>query len=190
MPFNPLRKNKEQDSAKKKIKTAVLQAAPAVQESRPEPVDFTAPSLVKELLPAERAEGLAADDYMVEVGGTAVLRRYYRSFFAEIMSGNTWGGMLDDLARGNFGDGDVDIAIHVRPSSSDVELELLSRRLRGLMSDLAFEGDPSKIDAIRDEISDIKARQKKLRMEIERSFKTTIQVIATERLQDVLQRTC
>ena len=87
--------------------------------------------------------------------------------------------MLDDLSRGNFGDGDTDIAIHVRPASTDIELQELSRRLRGLLSDMAMEGDPSKVDAIRDEIMDIKTRQKKLRMEIERSFKTSIQVIAS-----------
>ncbi|QNB45365.1 DUF87 domain-containing protein [Thermanaerosceptrum fracticalcis] len=179
MAFNIFKKHKEPEQANKKTIKAGKNNKTGLYEGKPEPVDFIAPSIAKELLPADRAEGYTVGDYMVEIGGTAVPCRYYRSFFAEIMSGNTWGGMLDDLGRGNFGDGDVDIAIHVRPASSDMELQELSRRLRGLMSDLAFEGDPSKIDAIRDEIEDIKTRQKKLRMEIERSFKTTIQVIAS-----------
>lgn len=154
-------------------------AQPGIYDGKPEAIDFVAPSVIKELLPTDIAEGVTMDEYMVEIGGSSTFRRYYRSFFAEIMSGNTWGGMLDDLARGNFGDGDTEIAIHVRPASTDVELQELGRRLRGLLSDLSLEGDPSKADTMRDEISDIKARQKKLRMEIERSFKTSIQVIAS-----------
>lgn len=175
MPFKPklVRKEEKETNVKKK------KNQPGVYDGKPEAVDFIAPSVVKELLPSDKSGGITVDEYMVEIGGTAVPKRYYRSFFAEIFSGNTWGGMLDDLSRGNFGDGDTDTAIHVRPASTDIELQELSRRLRGLLSDLATEGDPSKADAVRDEINDIKARQKKLRMEIERSFKTTIQVIAS-----------
>lgn len=154
-------------------------AQPGIYDGKPEAIDFVAPSMVKELLPTDISEDIAVDEYMVEIGGSSTFRRYYRSFFAEIMCGNTWGGMLDDLSRGNFGDGDTDIAIHVRPASTDVELQELGRRLRGLLSDLSLEGDPSKADTMRDEINDIKARQRKLRMEIERSFKISIQVIAS-----------
>lgn len=154
-------------------------AQPGICDGKPEAIDFVAPSVVKELLPTDLSDGATVGEYMVEIGGAATFKRYYRSFFAEILSGNTWGGMLDDLSRGNFGDGDTDIAIHVRPASTDIELQELSRRLRGLLSDMSLEGDPSKIDTMRDEIQDIKTRQKKLRMEIERSFKTSIQVIAS-----------
>jgi hypothetical protein len=160
-------------------KVAYKKAQPGVFDGKPEGIDFVAPSVIKELLPKDIAEGIEAGDYMVEIGGTSVEKRYYRSYFAEIFSGNTWGGMLDELCRGSFGDGDMDLAIHVRPAATDIELQELSRRLRGLLSDLSTEGDPSKADAIRDEIADIKARQKKLRMEIERSFRVTIQVIAS-----------
>lgn len=160
-------------------KTITNKKQPGLWDGKPELIDFVAPSLVRELLPTDISDGVVVGDYMVEVGGTSTFKRYYRSFFAEIMSGNTWAGMLDDLARGNFGDGDIDIAIHVRPSSTDVELQELGRRLRGLLSDMAMEGDPSKVDTMRDEVNDIKTRQKKLRMEIERSFKTSIQVIAS-----------
>lgn len=154
-------------------------AQPGVYDGKPEGVDFVAPSVIKELLPSDISDGIIVDDYMVEIGGTSTHKRYYRSFFAEIFSGNTWGGMLDGLARGSFGNGDTDIAIHVRPASTDTELQELGRRLVGLLSDLSTEGDPSKIDTIKDEISDIKARQKKLRMEVERSFRITLQVIAS-----------
>lgn len=154
-------------------------AQPGIYDGKPEAIDFVAPSVAKELLPNDVSDEAAVGEYMAEVGGTSTFHRYYRSFFAEIMSGNTWGGMLDDLARGNFGDGDTDIALHVRPASTDIELQELGRRLRGLLSDISMEGDPSKIDSMRDEVNDIKARQKKLRMEIERSFKVSLQVIAS-----------
>lgn len=173
--FTAKKKTPKQSQEPEKTQTAQS----AVYQSKPEGIDFVAPSIIKELLPTDVSEGITVDDYMVEIGGTSVLRRYYRSYFAEILSGNTWGGMLDELARGNFGNGDLDIAIHVKPASTDRELNELGRRLRGLLSDLVDEGDPTKIDAIRDEINDIKARQRKLRMEIERSFKVVIQVIAS-----------
>jgi len=166
-------------SKTEKTKKLPPKAQPGLYDGKPEGVDFAAPSVIKELLPTDITDNITADDYMVEIGGTATFKRYYRSYFAEIFSGNTWGGMLDELSRGNFGDGETDIAIHVRPASSDMELQELSRRLRGLLSDLADEGDPSRADTIRDEVQDIKARQKRLRMEIERSFRVTIQVIAS-----------
>jgi|GEM_PF-1971697 len=178
MPFKH-KTNPEQPQEASERRVTGHKAQPGLYDGKPEAIDFVAPSVVKELLPSDLSEGATVGEYMVEIGGTSTFKRYYRSFFAEIMSGNTWGGMLDDLSRGNFGDGDTDVAIHVRPASTDVELQELGRRLRGLLSDMTLEGDPSKIDTMRDEIEDIKIRQKKLRMEIERSFKTSIQVIAS-----------
>lgn len=78
-------------------------AQPGIYDGKPEAIDFIAPSVVKELLPTDLSDGVVISEYMLEVGGTSTLKRYYRSFFAEILSGNTWGGMLDDLSRGNFG---------------------------------------------------------------------------------------
>lgn len=188
MPFNAKPKSKPEETPSPPIEGEAelpgkrfdgKKAQPGSYDGKPEAIDFMAPSVVKELLPTDISEEAIVGEYMVEIGGTATFKRYYRSFFAEILSGNTWGGMLDELARGNFGDGDTDLAIHVRPASTDIELQELSRRLRGLLSDMSLEGDPSKIDTMRDEIVDIKTRQKKLRMEIERSFKTSIQIIAS-----------
>jgi hypothetical protein len=169
----------DDDHSPIKQKVKRKQAQPGAFDGKPEAIDFIAPSVMKELLPTDMSGGVIVDDYYVEIGGTATFKRYCRSFFAEILSGNTWGGMLDEVARGNFGNGDIDIAIHVRPASTDIELQELSRRLRGILSDMALEGDPTKVDAMRDEIADIKIRQKKLRMEIERTFKTTIQILAS-----------
>ncbi|WP_240489147.1 VirB4 family type IV secretion system protein [Cohnella thermotolerans] len=142
-------------------------------------VDFAAPSLIKEMLPGDKTQGEKVTDYAVEVGGTITPARYFRSFFAEIMSGNTWAGMLDSLIDGKYGSGDVDLAIHVQPSSNDKELDAIGRRIAGLLSDLADEKDVRKIDAMRDEIADLKERQKRIRLNVERSFRVAIQVIAS-----------
>ena len=142
-------------------------------------VDFAAPSLIKEMIPGDKTQGEKVTDYAVEVGGTITPARYFRSFFAEIMSGNTWAGMLDSLIDGRYGYGDVDLAIHVQPASNDKELDEIGRRIAGLLSDLADEKDVRKIDAMRDEIADLKERQKRIRLNVERSFRVAIQVIAS-----------
>ncbi|OUM86624.1 MAG: hypothetical protein BAA01_11485 [Bacillus thermozeamaize] len=142
-------------------------------------VDFAAPSLIKEMIPGDKTQGEKVTDYAVEVGGTITPARYFRSFFAEIMSGNTWAGMLDSLIDGKYGNGDIDLAIHVLPSSNDKELDAIGRRIAGLISDLADEKDVRKIDAMRDEIADLKERQKRIRLNVERSFRVAIQVIAS-----------
>jgi len=142
-------------------------------------VDFAAPSLIKEMIPGDKTQGEKVTDYAVEVGGTITPARYFRSFFAEIMSGNTWAGMLDSLIDGKYGNGDIDLAIHVLPSSNDKELDAIGRRIAGLLSDLVDEKDVRKIDAMRDEIADLKERQKRIRLNVERSFRVAIQVIAS-----------
>jgi len=140
-------------------------------------VDFAAPSLIREMIPGDKTQGDKVTDYAVEVGGTITPARYFRSFFAEIMSGNTWAGMLDSMTDGKYGD--VDLAIHIQPTSNDKELDEIGRRIAGLLSDLADEKDVRKIDAMRDEIADLKERQKRIRLNIERSFRVAIQVVAS-----------
>lgn len=143
-------------------------------------VDFAAPSFIRETIPHDiTAENVKMDNYAVEVGGTLIPARYFRSFFVEIASGNTWAGMLDSLIRGDYGKGDVDLVLHIFPSSSDQELNEIGRRIAGLLSDLGDEKDVRKIDAMRDEITDLKQRQKRIRLNVERSFKVTIQVIVS-----------
>jgi len=142
-------------------------------------VDFAGPSIMKEMIPGDWSQGMRMDDYTVEVGGTITPARYFRSFFIEITSGNTWAEMLQPLILNSYGHGDVDFAIHVHPTSSSQELDEIGRRIAGLLSDLGDEQDVRKIDAMRDEIVDLKERQKRIRLNIERSFHVSIQVVAS-----------
>jgi hypothetical protein len=135
--------------------------------------------MIRELLPNEKTQGEKVTDYAVEVGGTMTPARYFRSFFADIMSGNTWSGMMESLMDSKYGQGDVDLAIHVQPTSNDQELNAIGRRIAGLLADLADEKDVRKIDAMQDEIADLKERQKRIRLNIERSFRVAIQLVAS-----------
>lgn len=165
---------------KRKKRSGVQQENQSVDSGKAGGVDFAAPSFIRETIPQDiTAEQVKIDSYAVEVGGTLVPARYFRSFFVEIASGNTWAGMLDSLIRGDYGKGDVDLALHIFPSSSDQELNEIGRRIAGLLSDLGDEKDVRKIDAMRDEITDLKQRQKRIRLNVERSFKVTIQVIVS-----------
>ncbi|MDP5276136.1 VirB4 family type IV secretion system protein [Chengkuizengella axinellae] len=164
---------------------------PSFNDAKPEGIDFAAPSIIKETLPKEiNDEGIKLSDYAVEIGGTAVPVRYFRSFFAEIMSGNTWAGMLDSLVLGEFGEGDVDIAVHVRPASNNKELDEIGRRIAGLLSDRAEEKNVSKLDAMEDEIRDLKLRQQRIRMNIERSYRVSIQAVASGNDWSSLKKYC
>ncbi|MBY9079590.1 DUF87 domain-containing protein [Paenibacillus sp. HN-1] len=163
-----------------RTKSKLAHSQPPSYEGKAQGVDFAAPSILNEVIPGEIvSNGTKATDYAVEVGGTLVPSRFYRSFFAEIASGNTWSGMLDSLITSEYSNGDVDVAIHVTPSSNDRELNEIGRRIAGLYSDLAEETDVRKIDSMRDEINDLKNRQKRIRLNVEKSFKVSIQVIAS-----------
>lgn len=171
-----LLKRKKQKKEYKKVG----KAQPDFMDAKPEGIDFASPSIIKELRPKEMtADNIQANDYIVEIGGTSVPVRYYRSFFAEITGGTTWAGMLDDLLLGQFGQGDVDLAIHVRPADNYRELDEINRRIAGLRSDLGTVKDEGKRDAMYDEIADLKERQRRLRTNIERSFRVSIQITAS-----------
>lgn len=47
--------------------------------------------------------------------------------------------MLDPLLIGEFGQGDVDVALHVDPVETTEELEDIARRIRGIKSDMYRE---------------------------------------------------
>lgn len=165
---------------------------PVIDEQRPvtSGIDFASPSLIRSLLPNEKTQGEKVTEYAVEVGGTITPARYFRSFYAEITGGNTWAEMLKPLILSSYGNGDVDFAIHVQPSESSRELDLIGRRIAGLLSDLSDERDVRKIDAMRDEIGDLKERQKRIRLNIERSFQVAIQITASAISYKDLQQLC
>ncbi|MDN4617677.1 DUF87 domain-containing protein [Paenibacillus sp. PsM32] len=164
---------------------------PSLDVGKANGIDFAAPSLMKETLPGDlTAEQVKTDSYAVEVGGTITAARYFRSFFVEIASGNTWAKMLDSLIQTKNGQGDVDLILHVFPSANDTELNQIGRRIAGLLSDLADEKDVRKIDAMRDEIVDLKQRQKRIRLNIERSFRVSIQVVVSTTDWKSLMKLC
>ncbi|GGI97839.1 VirB4 family type IV secretion system protein [Paenibacillus hunanensis] len=164
---------------------------PVLDAGKASGLDFAAPSMIKETLPGDMTfEKTKADSYAVEVGGTITPARFFRNFFVEISSGNTWAGMLDSLIRSKQGNGDVDLVLHVQPSANDKELDDIGRRLAGLLSDISDEKDVRKIDAMRDEIADLKERQKRIRLNVERSFKVGIQVIVSAPSWSSLMKIC
>lgn len=164
---------------------------PSLDVGKASGIDFAAPSLMKETVPGDfTAEGVKIDSYAVEVGGTLTATRFFRSFFVEVASGNTWARMLDSLIQNKNGQGDIDLVLHVFPSANHAELNQIGRRIAGLLSDLADEKDVRKVDAMRDEIVDLKQRQKRIRLNIERSFRVSIQVIVSTTDWKSLMKLC
>ncbi|ALP39097.1 hypothetical protein ASL14_19000 [Paenibacillus sp. IHB B 3084] len=178
------------DRFKKKRAVTVQEELP-LDSGKAGGVDFAAPSFIRETIPNDMtAKNVKVDSYAVEVGGTLIPARYFRSYFVEIASGNTWAGMLDSLIRGNYDKGDVDLVLHIYPAANDQELNIIGRRIAGLLSDLADEKDVRKIDAMRDEIADLKQRQKRIRLNVERSFRASIQVIVSATEWKELMKLC
>ncbi|WP_374724102.1 VirB4 family type IV secretion system protein [Calidifontibacillus erzurumensis] len=172
---------------KKKKKTKPIKQTKA-HETKPEGVDFVSPSIIKELLPEDNTIHGKANDYLVEIGGTNEPVRYYRSFFAEITGGNTWAGMLDPLILGEFGKGDTDLAIHIEPVDPSQELEDINNRIIQIESDLQTERKQAKIADLRDELHDLKAQQKRIRQHIEKTFRVSIQAVASSNDLNTLKK--
>lgn len=149
------------------------------EKTRPTGVDFISPSFIKETLPHE--EGLEGryNDYFVEVGATNEPVRYFRSFFAEIVGGNTWAGMLDHIILGEYGKGDVDLAIHIEPVDNSEELDVIKKRIRAIESDLMGERDQSKASELLEELRDLKDQQRRLRTNIEKAFRVSLQIVVS-----------
>jgi conjugal transfer ATP-binding protein TraC len=149
-------------------------------ETQASGIDFVAPSFIKETLPSDIThEGMKVSDYFVEVGGTTEFARYFRSFFAEITGGSTIAGMLNPLLVGEFGKADIDVAIHIDPIDTTDELEDIAGRIRGIKSDLYREMPDEKREKLRDELEDLVARQRRLRQNIEKPFRVSLQIVAS-----------
>lgn len=158
-------------------------------ETKVEGIDFVSPSLIKETLPSDLlGDGTKVNDYYVEVGGTTEFARYFRSFYAEITGGSTYAGMLDPLLIGEFGQGDVDVALHVDPVETTAELEDIARRIRGIKSDMYREMPDEKRDKLRDELDDLVDRQRRLRQNLEKPFRVSMQIVASATELKTLKR--
>jgi conjugal transfer ATP-binding protein TraC len=150
------------------------------EETKAEGIDFVAPSMMKETLPEDLTfEGTKVNDYFVEVGATNEFARYFRSYYAEVTGGSTIAGMLDPLLVGAYGEADVDVAIHIDPVDTTEELDLVAKRIRGIKSDFYKEMPDEKREKLRDELTDLEARQRRLRQNIEKPFRASLQVVTS-----------
>ena len=156
--------------------------------------DFISPTLIKETAPKDLTdEGVEVGDYYVEIGGTVENQRYYRTLYAELTGGNTYAGMLDKLFTGDFGQGnleaDMDFALHVIPVETSTELDKINARIRGIKSDLYKKNLPDEKRAkLNDELDDLEVQQKRLRLNIEKAFRASIQLILSSNDLDTLKR--
>ena len=154
------------------------------EDTVPTEVDFIAPTLIRETTPKDlTAEGVNVGDYYVEIGGTTEFARYYRSFYAEITGGSTYAGMFDNLYVGDFGQGsleaDIDIGIHVEPVDTSTELDSVASRIRSIKSDLYREMPDEKREKLKDELYDLEERQRRLRQNLEKAFRASLQIVVS-----------
>lgn len=146
--------------------------------------------MIKEARPGEESAEGKVTDYWVEVGSTVEPVRYFRSFFAALTGNSTWAGMLDALYRGEFGEGDCDTVIHVRPADSSRILWEIERKIASLEADIITENNSSKRAAMMKALSDLQARQARLRTSGERAFFVAIQAVASGKKLDTFKRFC
>lgn len=163
------------------------------EDTVPTDVDFLAPTLIKETTPNDlSAEGLTVGDYFVEIGGTTEFARYYRTFYAEITGGSTYAGMFDNLYIGDFGQGsleaDIDIGLHIDPVDTSTELDSVASRVRSIKSDMYREMPDEKRDKLRDELHDLEERQRRLRQNLEKAFRASIQILISSNDMKSLKR--
>lgn len=153
--------------------------------------DFIAPSLVKEIIPGDQnILGQKANDYYVEIGSTAEMVRYFRSFFAALTTGYTHAGMLNGLFAGDFGEADCDVAIHINPT--DVERTMWNLEQKIAQKEVAYkeEPNPAKKQRIIREIQDLQRQHANLVSGDENIYNTAIQVLASANDADVFKRFC
>jgi hypothetical protein len=161
---------------------------PALSDGAPKVKDFLAPSSVREVAPGDGTAGGRATHYWVEVGATAEAVRYYRSFVAVITGGATQIGCLDSLYAGDFGRGDCDVAVHVRPTDPAREAERLRRRIIAIESDLDAETDTSRTSDLSQELDGLRAQRARLVTGLEKPYYVTIQAVGSAVSLDAARR--
>lgn len=187
-------KNKKKSEKKQKETTFTLSTSKIPSEAlKITEKDFISPSLIKETAPNDITdEGVEVGDYYVEIGGTVENKRYYRNFYAELTGGNTYAGMLDKLYTGDFGQGnleaDIDFALHVIPVETSTELDKINSRIRAIKSDMYRKMPDEKKIKLEDELADLEVQQKRLRLNIEKAFQGSIQIILSSNNLDTLKR--
>lgn len=138
--------------------------------------DTISPTFIREIDSKDKTVQGYPNSYYVEVGSTTGnFLRFYRSFFAILTAENTYFGMFDDLFRGNFGDADCDVAIHVTSSDEQKVMWMLSRKIAGLEADLINETRSIKVKELKDQLADLHSQEERLRKNIEKLYSVSIQ---------------
>ena len=114
--------------------------------------------------------------------------QFYRSFFVILTAENTYFGMFGDLFRGNFGDADCDVAIHVTSSDEQKVMWMLSRKIAGLEADLINETRSIKIKELKDQLADLHSQEERLRKNIEKLYSVSIQATISSDNLDGLKK--
>ena len=143
-----------------------------------------APSSIQEIAPGEeRIDGennkIETNDYYIEIGSTHGDVRFVKTFYAVFAGTHTWDGMLNPAYAGEFGDGDLDVALRIEPADTSRVLREVARRIAGLESDLALTKHQQKAQAMAIEIQDLKRQQRRLRMNEEKIFKVATYITAS-----------
>ncbi|MCL6557792.1 MAG: DUF87 domain-containing protein [Firmicutes bacterium] len=143
--------------------------------------DLIAPSLIKEA---------KDENYYVEIGSTAEMTRYFRSFYAAMTGSFTSAGMLDSLYLGDFGEADCDVAVHVVPTDQARTIWQLEQQIAKLEADFVDEHNSARRNTLVMQIEDLKRRHALIRQGAEKLFLTSIQVMASSTDMEVFKRFC
>lgn len=143
------------------------------------------------MIPGDRNQtGHKASDYYVEVGSTAEMTRYFRSFYAALTTGYTHAGMLNGLFAGDFGEADCDVALHVTPTDSERTLWNLEQKIAQKEVAYKEEPNPARKQRIVREIQDLQRQHGNLVSGDETIINTAIQVLASATDFEVFKRFC
>ncbi len=142
--------------------------------------DLIAPALIKETN--------KGNDYWVEVGATAEMVRYFRSYYAAMTGGTTYAGMLTPLYLADFGEADCDIALHVTPADPARILWELEQKIAQLEAEYEDEKNSAKKQATLNQIRELREKHSAIRMEAEKPFFVSVQALVSSTSFETFRR--
>jgi conjugal transfer ATP-binding protein TraC len=148
---------------------------PNPYKDKPTTKRLVTPSMMKSVVPTDVTATGRANDYWVEVGGTVVPTRYYRSFFSALTGTTTIAGMFDQLYQGAFGEADSDVVLDIVPADPERSLYDITREIAGLESDIMTEPNPNKKAFLFKSLEDLRQQQARIRLGTEKLFFVSLQ---------------
>ncbi|RYD07200.1 hypothetical protein N752_01040 [Desulforamulus aquiferis] len=137
--------------------------------------DIIAPSVIKDVAPGDKTPLGQTDDYWLEIGATTEAKRYVRNYFSIITGGNTFYGMLNNLYIGEFGEADLDVAVHVTPADPNGITFELEETIGKLEADAVEEGNRARRSNLLKQINELTDRYNSIKCGNEKLFFVTIQ---------------